>query len=605
MTIYLPIVLTVVAIIRMYGWWNLRDANPSLQHIIRDLGRTNLVAVLLAGCFACWAVVLFPYGNAYAQGHVVFFLGITLTGCMFCLMHVRFAALGVTVIANIALLFVVVTSGNTVLAAKALNVLLVSSAILVILWVSYRDFEDLIASRKTLLQQQKELVKKQEETQRLSDDNFQLANLDSLTDLPNRRSFYAKLEEFLAEDASQCGTVTVGLLDLDGFKAVNDIYGHSVGDQLLREVGTRLASVCADEVYLARLGGDEFGLLLRNAENDQRVQDLGDKICSMLQVPFEYLETVLVIGGSIGFASKPEECCTGNKLYEMADYALYRAKKNNPGTAQLYGAEHESEIWRTRKIEQGFYASDFASQISVHFQPVVSVETNRILACEALARWDHPSLGSLSPEVFIGVAERCGFIEKLTEILFKKALAHAELWPKDIRLSFNLSAKNVGSLQYASRLAGLIRESGFDPARIDFEITETAMIRDFDMVLTVIFALKKIGARISLDDFGTGFSSLKYLHNIPLDKIKIDRSFVTGIQKGTTGYGIVKSLIKLSRDMGIGCIIEGVETEDEFKVVRNLGASMVQGYYCYKPMPAEQARERLNSQKSTAMANFG
>ncbi|WP_417684301.1 putative bifunctional diguanylate cyclase/phosphodiesterase [Roseibium sp.] len=600
LTFHVPALLSAIALLRMVTWWRSRKDEPDGKLALKRLQRTNRVAAVLGVCFSIWGISLFSYGDAYGQGHAAFFIGVTVVGCIFCLSHVRSAALSVTIIANLSFLVLIVLSGNPVFAFKGLNVLLVSCAMLAIIWANFADFESLIVSKKVLTIQQQALEQRQKETQKLSDENFRLANLDSLTDLPNRRSFFARLEKCLEHIAGKDEALAIGILDLDGFKAVNDYYGHAVGDRLLVDVAARLRSVVNDNVFLSRLGGDEFGILITNESCDSALQALGDKICHVLQEPFKHQDADLNIGGSLGLSRCPPTGASSSQLYELADYALFQAKKTDRGHALVFSAEHQAEISRQRLIERGFDEPAFIDQVSVVFQPVVDVNTNRCIAFEALARWDHPLLGRVAPDQFIGIAERCGFIDTLTEILFDKALKQAVQWPEQIRLSFNLSAKNIASLQYAGRLASQIRKSGFDPHRIDFEITETAMIYDFAQVHAVLSTLKEIGVRISLDDFGTGFSSLKHLHSFPLDKIKIDRSFVTNIHAGSPGYGIVKSLLNLSQEMGIGCIVEGVETAEELEVVKSLGGLHVQGYYYSRPLPDDEVAAFLQHRDEPA-----
>ncbi|WP_417666946.1 putative bifunctional diguanylate cyclase/phosphodiesterase [Roseibium sp.] len=604
LTLYIPLVLTAVCVLRLFKWWGARNVSPTPEMALKALRRTNILAIPIAVAFSGWCLALFPYGDAYAQGHIAFYMAITVVGCIFCLMHILSAAFYVTVAVNAAFIVYFGISGVPGFTAMAINLILVTGVLLAVVSINYERLVSLIVAQKVQTIQQKALEQRQKETQKLSDENFRLANLDSLTDLPNRRSFFGKLEKNLADLEYGGAPLAIGVLDLDGFKAVNDLYGHAVGDGLLKAVADRLRGVACDDVFLSRLGGDEFGILIQNESSDERLQDLGNKICSELSTPFKHQDVELRIGGSIGLAKCPPTGASPSRLYELADYALYQVKKESRGQALIFGAEHQAAISRTRLVERGFYETDFANQISIVFQPVVDVDSNGCIAFEALARWQHPLLGNVPPDTFIGIAERCGFIDRLTEMLFEKALNQAKTWPEHIRLSFNLSAKNIATLQHADRLATQIRESGFDPSRIDFEITETAMIQDFEQVHTVMSALKRIGVRISLDDFGTGFSSLKHLHSFPLDKIKIDRSFVTNIHSGSAGYGIVKSLLNLSREMGIGCIVEGVETEEELAVVKSLGGSLVQGYYYSRPLGGEQVAAFLNDQEEhTAMAS--
>ena len=586
LTVVIPLFLTAVAGMRMLGWWRSRKREATPEYALAALRQTNRLAGFIALGFTSWGVALYPYGDAFSQGHVAFFIGITVIACVYCLSHIRSAALHVVLVTNAAFVALALLSDSMIYGAKALNVLMVSFAMLAVMWTSFRDFENLVMAKKVLTSQRQDLLKRQKETQKLSDENFRLANLDSLTGLPNRRNFFAKAEEYLQDQ--RASALALGVLDLDGFKAVNDIYGHVTGDRLLQEVASRLETVCGPGVYLSRLGGDEFGLLIRSVQDTQSLQELGNQICADLMLPFRYHEVSLTIGCSIGFARRKHGVDTADQLYEMADFALYCVKRDQRGIALIFGAVHEEEILRDRTIERDLFNPVFEAQLSVHFQPVVEVESGRVLAFEALARWDHPTLGRVPPNKFIAIAERCGFIDRLTEILLEKALRQAQTWPADIRLSFNLSAKNIASLTFANRLIEQIRTSGFDPKRIDFEITETAMIQDFARVHETMSALREIGVRISLDDFGTGFSSLKHLHSFPLDKIKIDRSFVTNIHSGSPGYGIVKSLLNLSREMGIDCIVEGVETAQELAVIRSLGGVMVQGYFYSKPLPAAE-----------------
>lgn len=592
---YIPVLLTLIGIFRLIKWWRMRLVTPDVETAFHTLRRTNVVAVVLGVCFMGWALLLFPYGDMHGQSHIAFYIGINLVGCTSCLMHIRSAALSLTLVSNSAFLIFFYMSDGMTFAAEMLMAILVSAALLVVLWFRYDDFQTLIASRKALFEQQKRLLQKQEETQKLSNENQRIANLDSLTGLPNRRFFFAEFERIFAAARGGKNSLIVCLLDLDGFKAINDMYGHTAGDWLLNEVGRRFQIVCTRGMFLCRLGGDEFAILLEHDFSDAQVREFGHDLCKSLDAPFDLPEITMRVSGSAGFARITEQCVSINQLYEKADYALYQAKKSPELAVVLFGREHQNEIQETLLLERALHAPEFREEVAIVFQPVVDICSNEVRGFEALARWDSASLGTVSPNVFIGAAERTGFIDILTPLLLEKALSEAANWPRHIRLSFNLSVKNVASREYVGSLVDQIVASGVDPKRVDFEVTETSVIRDFDQLSEAVSELKKLGVGISLDDFGTGYSSLKHLHKLPLDNIKIDRSFVANIRSNSASYRIVKSLLTLSRQMNVGCIVEGVETAEELAIIRRLGGKLVQGYYFSKPMPGEDIKAFLTS----------
>lgn len=593
LTFSIPLLLTLIGSLRLMKWWRMRLAVPDVEIALVTLRRTNVVTAVLGTCFTGWALLLFPYGDMHGQSHIAFYIGINLVGCTSCMMHIRSAALSLTLVSNIAFLIFFLMSDGMTFAAETLMVALVSIALLVVLWLRYGDFQTLIASRKALFEQQKRLLQKQEETQKLSNENQKIANLDSLTGLPNRRFFFAEFERLFAAARVGRSPLIVCLLDLDGFKAINDMYGHTAGDRLLNEVGQRFQYMCTRGMSLCRLGGDEFAILIEHNFDDTQISEFGHDLCRSLESPFKLPETTMRVSGSAGFARITEQCININQLYEKADYALYEAKKSPDTAIVLFGPEHQKEIQETLLLERALHAPEFRDEVSIVFQPVVDICSNEVRAFEALARWDNALLGNVPPNVFIVAAERTGFIDILTPMLLENALSEAATWPQHIRLSFNLSVKNVASRAYVGALVDQIVESGVDPKRVDFEVTETSVIRDFDQLSEAVSELKKLGVGVSLDDFGTGYSSLKHLHKLPLDNIKIDRSFVANIRSNRASYRIVKSLLTLSRQMNVGCIVEGVETEEELSIIRRLGGKLVQGYYYSKPMPGRDIKAFL------------
>lgn len=584
LSFYFPAALTIFCAFRLALWARSKHLRPTQENAFKALVRTNRLAVLLSIAFSLWSIALFPYGDAFGQAHIAFYMAITVIGCIFCLMHLRSASLTVAIIVNVFFVAFFGFSGNATFEALAGNVALVTMAMLFILFVHYNQFKAMIAAR--------------EEAQSLIRENARLANIDPLTGLPNRRQFFKRLEQEFARAQKANIKLAVGVIDLDGFKPVNDLYGHAAGDVLLLEVGRRLHEASGEGFHLARIGGDEFAVIALDFASEQDLLDGGDRMCEALRLPFFLPEATVQISGSIGFAIYPELATTAMSLFERADYALYRSKRQQRGGAVLFSKEDCQEILRDAEIEQSLYAADLEKELSVSYQPIVDIATNATLAFEALARWQSPLLGAMNPSDFIPAAERMGIINKVTRVLLEKALVTACQWPENIRLSFNLSAKDISTTEGTVRLVATILKSGFDPKRIDFEITETAVLGDFAKARETFDILRTLGCGICLDDFGTGYSSLTQLHSLPLTKIKIDRSFVIDLHLRPSSYKIVKSLLTLSRDMGLGCVVEGVQKNEELMALQDLGCRKVQGYLFSRPLPAQAASAFLSLNSS-------
>ena len=574
LTIAIPTVMTLLSGVRIARWARSRHIEPTTETAKRALYHTYRLSILITVGFVGWSLMLYPYGDAYTKSHLAFYMAITVISCIFCLMHLRPAAIMVTAIVDSAFVGFFATTGQPTLIATAINVALVSIGMLAILMINYRDFTRMIEA--------------QLRTEALSNENLRLANLDSLTDLPNRRAFFTYLKQAFEAARDSGGRLAVGILDLDGFKPVNDIYGHAAGDRLLIEVGQRLTALCAQQsIHLSRLGGDEFALVVPDFAADFDLVAFGDQLCAALRAPFHLTESIAQISGSAGFAVYPVTASSPEELFDRADYALYHGKRTTRGSAILFSADHIAEIHRDAHIEQALKVADFERELEVVFQPIVDIRTEHTIGFEALARWTSPTLGQVPPSLFIPVAERAGIVGRLTRPLLQRSLAAARHWPADTWLSFNLSAYDLTSAEGVLSVVSTIEKSGFDPKRLDLEITETAFTHDFGQVQQSVAMLRALGCGISLDDFGTGYSSLSRLHALPLTKIKVDRSFVTKLHEKPASYKIVKSLLALSNDMSVDCIIEGVETREEMDTLMKLEGFLVQGYF-YSPPIREQ-----------------
>ncbi|WP_411035789.1 putative bifunctional diguanylate cyclase/phosphodiesterase [Shinella sp. BYT-45] len=580
LTLHIPSALYAISLFRLIHWWFSRNRLYTHAEAVSRLRSTYRLTALLGAGFCAWSLSLFPYGDAYQQSHVAFYIANTVIGCIFCLMHLRAAALALTAIVLGPFTVFFAISGNPVFTALALNVALVTVAMVFILLTYYRDF-------RALIQSQKELTARQAETQRLSDENHRLANLDSLTNLPNRRQFRAELEKRITEAEASGAGLALGLIDLDGFKPVNDTFGHGIGDKLLVEVGERLSAFAGRGLFPARLGGDEFGIIFHGKPCADRLRALGDGICAVLQEPYVFNGQTARVSGSLGISILGDAGTTADRLFDRADFALYLAKQNFRGTTVVFSAEHEAEINEQGRLQQALRAADFESEMHLVFQPTVDADTNGISAYEALARWQSPTLGPVPPGVFIRAAERAGIIGRLTEVLMRKALDAARTWPEHVRLSINLSTRDVISNRTVDALLEIIAESGVSPARLDIEVTETAVMRNFALAAENLSRFAERGVGIALDDFGTGHSSLSYVHKLPLTKIKIDRSFIVDIATNELSRSIVKTIVDLCRNIGCVCVVEGMETHEQVAALRSLGCRMMQGYYFARPQRLE------------------
>ena len=577
LSIYAPGALCTLCVVRCIRWWRARHRVLTHEKAVPEVRKLVWLSSSFGIAFTTWSLMLLPYGTAYEQAQVAFYMATTVVGCVFCLMHLRVAALLLLSIVILSFSTFLVFTGSPVFIAMAIDMTLVGLALAFIIELYHRTFSGVVYA-------QRELQASQEKTQRLSDENFRLASIDSLTDLPNRRSFFASLRA-LSEQALATGDgFNVGLIDLDGFKQVNDIYGHASGDLVLQEVGLRLLALAEPGIFFARLGGDEFGVLAQHTQSNETLFELGQRICDSLSQPYRVAGNIAELSGTIGWAAFPDAGKTVTQVFERADAALYVGKESRRGTAVIFSTEHETRIRRSSLVTQELRHAELESELFLEFQPISDVVTRRTIGLEALGRWHNPRLGAVKPEEFIRIAERTEIILRITEVLLHKALAEVPHWPSELYLSFNLSAIDISTSARARRLIDIVAASGVPPHRVSFEITETALTRDFEQARSALTMIKQAGCRVSLDDFGTGYSSLSYVHRLPFDSIKIDRSFMTDVDSNSASKKIVKSVLDLCKNLGLECVVEGLETSSQAEVVKALGARAVQGYLFSRPM---------------------
>ncbi len=586
--LHVPAALSAACVIRIVMWLRSRNRPVSYEQARRLLTGTVFVAGILGVGFAAWSLALYPYGDAHQQGHVAFFMGITSICCVFCLMHLPAAATMVALCVVVPFTAVFMVSGNPVFAALALNFVLVVAGLMTIVLRNYRDFRALVASRAAI-------ERKQAETQQLSDENFRLANVDSLTGLPNRRAFDERLSDMLRSAETDKGQVAVARLDLDSFKPINQTFGQTTGDRVLVEVAQRLMTVRGPDTFVARLDADNFALIMQGGGDEKALRTRGEVLSNAMRLSFDLPGAVIHLTASIGFAvSRPGD--TPETLYDRADYATSIAKSEARGTAVIFSERHAQEINKVRTLEHALRTADLDEEIYIVFQPQFDVAQNRTTGYEVLARWRSAALGEVSPAEFIPMAERIGMVSKITQTVLRKALAASARLPKSMRLSVNLSAHDLASSTAIGLIVGMVTRAG-TPCRIDFEITETAVMRDMNQANQALLVLLALGSRIALDDFGTGHSSLTHVQKLPLDRIKVDRSFVAEVTTDPTSRAIIKTTVELCRNLGISCVFEGVETEQQLDALLGLGGTVMQGYLFGRPMTEAMVHEHLSGER--------
>jgi len=422
------------------------------------------------------------------------------------------------------------------------------------------------------------------------------AHHDSLTGLPNRARLGEELEKALAH-AKRGEQIAVHALDLDSFKAVNDTLGHQTGDTLLERVADRLMEELGESDTVARVGGDEFTVIERKLADPHDAASLATRMIEALSQPFEIDGHRIIIGASVGIAIAPRDGSTADELVRSADLALYRAKADGRGTFCFFEPEMNAEMQARHELERELRRALENGEFEVFYQPIVNIETNQLSGFEALVRWRHPEKGLVPPIVFIPLAEETRLIVPLGDWVLREACKRAAAWPDELKVAVNLSATQFQLGKIGDVVAAALAESGLAPQRLELEITETVLLDGTEGALATLHALRGLGVRIVMDDFGTGYSSLSYLQSFPFDKIKIDKSFVQGIDDNEKSLNIVRAVATLANGLGIRTTAEGVESLSQLEAVRSEGCSEIQGFLMSKPLPLPEVEMLLSMRR--------
>jgi diguanylate cyclase (GGDEF)-like protein len=421
-----------------------------------------------------------------------------------------------------------------------------------------------------------------------------LAMHDPLCGLPNRIFFSERLEAVITQVRGGSTPAAVFYIDLDHFKEVNDTLGHPVGDELIRNVTLRLSRCLRGDDLVARLGGDEFAIISSIGCDHHKLMNLAQRIIDELSAPYSINTHTIVIGASIGISLIDQHCRGSADVMRYADMALYRAKNEGRNRACIYDSAMEADLSNRKLIEIDLRAAVENKDLCLLYQPLVNASGEKLIGVEALCRWNHPARGEISPTEFIAIAEHSGLINELGEWVLRRACLDGKAWPT-LSVAVNVSPLQFRRSDFVDMVERIINETGFDPARLELEVTESTFIGNFDNAEAAMRRLKMLGVRLALDDFGTGYSSLLYLRRFPFDKLKIDRSFVRSIEKTADAAAIVHAVVSLGRGLGMKVTAEGVETADQQLFLRAAGVHSMQGYRFGKAVSPEDITARLTA----------
>jgi diguanylate cyclase (GGDEF)-like protein len=422
-----------------------------------------------------------------------------------------------------------------------------------------------------------------------------IAHFDTLTNLPNRFQFQQRLDRDLRQIRKRGRKLTLLNIDLDHFKEVNDSLGHSIGDKLLHQVAVRLRECVRPIDMVARFGGDEFCVLLQPAETLPDVDVIAKRIIHTVSQPYVIERHTIVIGASIGICVAPDDSDRAEELIKCADLAMYHSKMTGRSKALWFKPDMQQALLRKIQIEHGLRDALIANELELFYQPVIDSRDHSIVSCEALLRWRHPQDGLIPPSEFIPIAEETGLIVELGEWVLRQACRDACEWPSDVRVAVNFSPKQFQQKDMAKIVETALQDAGLDPDRLEIEITETTLMQDTDEALRKIGALRELGVRLSLDDFGTGYCSLAYLHLFPVNKVKIDKSFVDDLNTSPKTQAIIGAIAMLARDLHMDLVAEGVETAEQLAYLAQKNVFLIQGYLFSRPAPVAELLKKLGA----------
>jgi diguanylate cyclase (GGDEF)-like protein len=577
-------VVAVLLIARLVYWLRVRHRMPPAGAIRGELRKTFLICAMFCVCYSWWSLSWYQHSIGDARIPIVLFTSLAAIGCSFGLSAFPAAARLPLLILAVPLALQLISEGEVVPVGMGASIIMLTIVTFRLIAAHDEGFVKLVYSRFDIERERERATS----AERVANDEKararQIADTDSLTGIANRRAFLAEVEAIASRGE---GNVAVALIDLDGFKPINDTFGHETGDRLLIEVSQRLKAVIPETGIVARLGGDEFALLFR-CHDRAEAQAVGERAVRCAGEAFVSAGGALCISACAGVSFQDAARAEFRQALRQADIALYSAKRAGKGKVAFFNSALEAEIRRRTAIEQALRDPAIEDSIDLAFQPIIDLKTMQLTSFEALARWRHSELGWIAPSEFIPITERISVVEQISDGLLARAAEQAGRWPASVNLSFNLSAVQLCTLSAAEKIIEIIGEAGLAPSRLQIEVTETALLADLLVARRNLAHLRGHGVRILLDDFGAGYASISYLREIEFDAVKLDGTIIDRAANGA-GLPLLQGVVRLCESMGLPCVAERIETDVELAMLRDLGCRYGQGYGLARPMGADAA----------------
>lgn len=570
-------------------WLRVRHLEVPDHVVRREMRKAFFIALGFCATFCIWVITLYGVFADSRPMMVVMFTCLTAIGSCYGLSSYPAAARTPIFLLNLPVAAILLKAGDIVQVGAGVSLFLLLLLMLRMLAMQDGIFVGLVTSKFDIEEQRLRALA----AERVAIDEQKrvglIAHTDQLTGLANRRGFLQALNGLHAGMRSHA----VAILDLDGFKPINDTFGHPAGDQLLTAVGGRLTEAMGDRGVVARLGGDEFALLYPCSSRSDAIRIVQQAV-DQLSVPYEIGGRRMMISACAGVAVKRKADGPAEAMRE-ADIALYTAKEQGRSQVEIYSVAMQRNIQRRTKIEQALRQPGLVDSIDLAFQPIFNLQTLELRGFEALARWKHTELGWISPAEFIPLTEQLSVIEGLSETLLARAASVALEWPSSVRLSFNLSAVQLCTYGSVARVLGILQQCGLPPERLQVEVTETALLTDFASARRALAQMRQAGMHIVLDDFGAGYSSISYLREMHFDAVKLDGSLVSSVTCEEASLRLLRGVLALCAAMGNQCIAEHIETTAQMDILRQLGCRYGQGFVFGEPVDAMTASRKAQS----------